>query len=156
MMSTKNNTIQDYCRHILESGDLNEKLSPPSLAKGLSLQNDPNARPLFIDQPMRNPEIQMRSASEKLPKLHEINRDSARMTCLQRFAHHELMAVELFAWAILAYPQMPDALKRGFLQTLMEEQAHCRLYIDRITSLGGRFGEAFDPKDPPGDGLWWT
>jgi len=82
----------------------------------------------------------MRDVSEKLPKLHQLQGSAARMTCLQRFAHHELMAVELFAWAILAYPDTPPALIRGFLQVLGEEQLHCRLYVTRIRELGSEFG----------------
>jgi uncharacterized ferritin-like protein (DUF455 family) len=140
MTATESEHIRHFCRGILENGDLQTKLSPirfpPEVDKTASLV----AEPVFIERPKRDPDIEMHAVSEKLPKLHQLNDPAARMTCLQRFAHHELMAVELFAWAILAYPEAPQALVRGFLQVLGEEQLHCRLYVARIRELGSVFG----------------
>jgi len=66
--------------------------------------------------------------------------------CLARFAHHELMAVELFAWGILRWPDVPADLRKGWLSALAEEQVHCRLYLDRLSALGGRL-EDFPQSD---------
>lgn len=43
--------------------------------------------------------------------------------------------MELFAWALLRFPEAPQALRRGLLATLHEEQSHCRLYLERISAL---------------------
>jgi uncharacterized ferritin-like protein (DUF455 family) len=64
---------------------------------------------------------------------------AARIECLSRFAHHELMAVELFAWALLRWPHLDGALRKGLLAALVDEQRHCRLYLDRLAAHGGRF-----------------
>ena len=56
----------------------------------------------------------------------------ARAECLARFAHHELMAVELFAWALLRWPMMPSPMRAGFVGVLAQEQVHCRLYLERL------------------------
>jgi Protein of unknown function (DUF455) len=49
------------------------------------------------------------------------------------------MAVEFFAWALLRWPELPAPLRRGLLSALADEQRHCRLYLDRLSSHGGRF-----------------
>jgi len=60
---------------------------------------------------------------------------------MARFAHHELMAVELFAWALLRWPSVPRALARGWLRTLADEQRHFRMYEERLSQLGSSFAE---------------
>ncbi|CAE7948686.1 unnamed protein product, partial [Symbiodinium sp. KB8] len=59
----------------------------------------------------------------------------ARVQCLQKFANHELQAIEMFAWALLRFPDAPTGLQRGLLKTIREEQSHCRLYLDRVAAL---------------------
>ena len=64
----------------------------------------------------------------------------ARRACLARFAHHELQAVEYFAWALLRWPDAPAGLRRGLVAALADEQRHCRLYLERLeAAIGGRF-----------------
>jgi uncharacterized ferritin-like protein (DUF455 family) len=70
----------------------------------------------------------------------------ARALCLARFAHHELMAVELFAWALLRWPEAPAGLRAAWLGALAEEQDHCRLYLGRLGALGARFTD-YDHSD---------
>ena len=78
----------------------------------------------------------MRSHAGPLPRPHQLSDRDARARCLARFAHHELMAVELFAWALLRWPELPEAMRRGMLAILTEEQLHCRLYLDRLRAHG--------------------
>lgn len=146
-------TVHQLCRRILESGSLEEKLAPigaetevapgsdgpaPSSA-GLV---DPMREPLFIDRPTRTGSLQLHSTSERLPKLGELKDPSARAVCLERFGNHELMAVELFAWALLAYPDAPPALRRGLVHVLQEEQGHVRLYMKRLEEVGSGLGQS--------------
>jgi uncharacterized ferritin-like protein (DUF455 family) len=64
-----------------------------------------------------------------------------RARILHALANHELQAIELFAWAILAFPAAPAAFRRGLLAILADEQRHFGLYADRLAALGGSFGE---------------
>lgn len=123
--------VRTFCRRILESGDLASKLLPPT-----DLVDEDPGPPLAIDRPARDPGLRLRSGAGALPKLRELEGEEARAVTLARFAHHELMAIELFAWALLRWPEMPKALRRGFLHTLAEEQEHLRLYLDRLKALG--------------------
>jgi hypothetical protein len=81
----------------------------------------------------------MQSGSHRLPRPGQLSDPEHRKRCLSRFAHHELMAVELFAWALLRWPTLPQSLRRGLLSALVDEQRHCRLYLARLEAHGGRF-----------------
>ena len=130
---------REFCLRILASGDLASKLAPPFDPAGRVLALDPSGSAIFIDRPARDVGLRMRGGGDKLPRPGELSDLASRQLCLARFAHHELMAVEYFAWALLRWPDLPLPLRRGLLTALADEQRHCRLYLDRLDALGGRF-----------------
>jgi len=134
-------TVREFCRKIVESGNLEVKLAPPIGASGETLLDEPAGPPLDFDRPARDPEIEMHAGVEPLPRPGELASREARARCLARFANHELMAVEFFAWALLRWPDLPAELRCGFVAVLAEEQLHCRLYLDRLYALGSRFSD---------------
>lgn len=142
-------TVREYCRLLLEGGTLADKLAPPRQADGAPLEDDERGPALVIDAPTRAAGLRLHSGSERLPKQHELKDRHARAITLERFAHHELCAVELFAWALLAFPDLPPALRRGILGALVEEQLHLSLYLERLADLGSGLGEG-----PHSDYLW--
>jgi uncharacterized ferritin-like protein (DUF455 family) len=131
--------VRAFCVRILERGDLDSKLAAPLDDRGKSLPDSPKGEPLLIDRPARNPGLQMQSGSDRLPRPGQLRDPEHRIRCLSRFAHHELMAVELFAWALLRWPSLPEPLRRGLLSALVDEQRHCRLYLARLEAHGGHF-----------------
>lgn len=128
-------TLREFCRRIVESGGLEAKLAPPVGPSGELLLDDPAESPLSIDRPARDHGLEMHPGAEPLPRPGELTSRDARARCLARFANHELMAIEFFAWALLRWPDLPAELRRGFVAVLAEEQTHCRLYIDRLHAL---------------------
>ncbi len=138
-------TLQDACRHLLLSGALADKLAVPAgelvEAEGVVAED--------IDAPVRAPLLTMHEGSEKLPPLNALHGAEARAICLSRFAHHELMAAELFAWALLRFPDAPAGLRRGWVAALREELDHLRLYLSRLSAHGVAFG------DLPLSGYFW-
>ncbi len=134
-------TVREFCRRILESGDLEAKLAPAVGPSGEALSDEPAGPPLCFDRPTRDPELEMHAGVEPLPRPGELALREARARCLARFANHELMAVELFAWALLRWPDLPPELRRGFVAVLEEEQLHCRLYLDQLRALGSTLSE---------------
>ena len=130
--------LQEFCVRILACGDLDTKLTPPRDASGRPLTDAP-AEPIEIDQPRRDAGLQMSGGAERLPKPGELGEAAARAECLARFAHHELMAVELFAWALLRWPQAPGELRKGLVAALADEQRHCQLYLGRLRAQGATF-----------------
>ncbi len=130
-------TVRGFCLGVLQRGELEAKLAPP--AGGL--RDDEPGRPLRIPRPAREPGLAMGSGAGALPRPGQLAQRENRIRCLARFAHHELMAAELFAWALLRWPELPAALRRGFLRVLREEQLHCRLYALRLAELGSDLRE---------------
>lgn len=76
---------------------------------------------------------------------HAVNR--ARL-CLT-FAHHEIQAGELMAWAILAFPNTPDEFREGLARLALDESRHARLYVEHARELGLELGE-----QPVRDWFW--
>lgn len=132
-------TVRAFCRQILEKGDLESKLAPPVSPDGSPLPDTDPGPPLRVECPVRDPGLRMQGGSNRLPKPSQLRDEQHRLLCLSRFAHHELMAVELFAWALLRWPDLPPLLRRGWLAALVDEQRHCRLYLERLIAHGGRF-----------------
>lgn len=127
------------CLQILERGDLASKLVAPFDAEGRPLPAGPPGPPVDLDRPARDPGLRMRGGRERLPRPGALADAGSRRLCLARFAHHELMAVEYFAWAWLRWPDAPAGLLRGWIAAMADEQRHCRLYLDRLAALGGQF-----------------
>jgi uncharacterized ferritin-like protein (DUF455 family) len=125
---------------VLECGDLATKLSAPLDSQGRTLPDSvPGEEAVFIERPARNAGLRMQGGSHRLPRPGQLADPRHRKLCLSRFAHHELMAVELFAWALLRWPSLPRSLRRGLLSALVDEQRHCRLYLERLEAHGGHF-----------------
>jgi len=86
-------------------------------------------------------QFQKHSRKDKLPLLKDLSDPDKRATCLHRFAGHELLAVEIMAYALLAFPKAPKHFRRGIANTLKEEQEHVRLYIKQLQKFGVVFGD---------------
>ncbi|MBI3236475.1 MAG: DUF455 family protein [Chlamydiales bacterium] len=130
--------IQEWALRILSADTLEEKLLDP----GLLTDFEPGPAQIW-NEPARPPGMGFRrhSKKEKLPSFHEHHTSDNRAICLHRFAGHELLAVEIMAYALLAFPEMPFHFRKGVANTLKEEQEHVRLYIQRMEALHLRFGD---------------
>ena len=141
--------VTGFCLRILESGDLQSKLAPAPECDGEPLPDHSPGPAIHIDRPTRCPELRLQAGVPPLPRPRELGDTAARARCLARFAHHELMAVELFAWALLRWPELPAALRRELFRALQDEQSHCRLYLARLEAAGSRFDD-----HPHSDYFW--
>ncbi len=130
--------IRDWCIRILSGDTLKEKLlTPPALTDnipGPAILWDTPSRPVGM-------EFKKHSKNQKLPPLHDLGDPSKRAVCLHRFAGHELLAVEVMAYALLAFPEAPKHFRKGLANTLKEEQEHVRLYTKRLLELGVHLGD---------------
>lgn len=126
--------LRDYALHILSSPELEEKLRPPQ-----DITDRVPGDALFWREPARAPALQFapRRKRGRMPALGALSDPHFRAVSLHHFANHELMALELFAAALLAFPEMPSAFRRGLLHVLREEQDHFRLYQARMQALDG-------------------
>ena len=132
-------TLEAFCLAVLRDGDLETKLRTPTTEAGKPLPDDPSGPIRDIERPARGAGLTMGPGGAALPPPSALDAPDARRDCLARFAHHELQAVEYFAWALLRWPAAPPELRRGLVSALVDEQRHCRLYLDRLAALGGHF-----------------
>ena len=127
-------SVRAFCQRILASGGLAAKLVPPPAR----LEDREPGPPQEVERPARAAALALRAGAAPLPRPGRMDDPAARARCLARFAHHELQAVELFAWALLRWPGLPAGLRRGWLGALADEQRHARLYLERLAAHGER------------------
>ena len=129
--------LRSYAEAIIRSPDLATKLDP--IPSGWT-DREPGP-PLRLEWPARSPELTVAPArATRVPPVVGMADKSQRIRILHALANHELMAAELFAWALLAFPDAPAPFRRGLLTILGEEQTHCRMYIERLEAHGSHFG----------------
>lgn len=139
-----------FAHRVVTTDSIEEKLAPPSG----DWTDDAPGPAIRLSTPGRPAELRFAPTHEKrvprVPSSLGFADPAQRLRILHGFANHELQAVELFAWALLAFPDAPSGFRRGLLGVLVEEQGHVRLYLDRLRALGGRLG------DQPVSGYFWS
>ncbi len=130
--------LREWAIRILSADTMAEKLLNPE-----QLTDHEPGTPLLFSEPTRpaGMQFQRHTSREKLPAFHDHRHPDKRAACLHRFAGHELLAVEIMAHALLAFPDAPRHFRKGLANTLREEQVHVQLYIDRMKALGLQFGD---------------
>ena len=140
-------TARAYAERLVSTATLEGKLEPPPA--NLVLEDaGPPLRPLAPGRPASLAIVAGKNA--RVPPLAGMRDPGQRARILHALANHELQAIELFAWALLAYPDAPVAFRRGLVAILADEQRHMSLYTDRLTAHGTRFG------DHPVTGHFWN
>lgn len=130
--------LREWAITILSADTLEGKLFDP----GAWTDHSPGS-PLIWKEPVRPAGMgfSKRSKEEKLPPFQEHGDRDKRAICLHRFAGHELLAVEIMAFTLLAFPQAPQTFRYGLAHTLREEQGHVALYMRHMQRLGIQFGD---------------
>jgi len=137
--------IRAFAERIVRGTSLADKLAGPPAEPG-----EPGPA-LRIAAPGRPPELAIVSGRQaRVPPIAGMPDPAQRARILHALANHELQAIELFAWALLAYPDAPAAFRRGLVAIIADEQRHFGLYVDRLAALGVAFG------DHPVTGHFWN
>jgi uncharacterized ferritin-like protein (DUF455 family) len=136
--------IRDFARRLVTTEDLATKLAPAPAG----LTDDSPGPPVRFERPGRPPGLEFQRRIE-VPSIEGMPDPAQRPRILHALANHELQAAELFAWALLAFPEAPGDFRRGLLRILDDEQRHTRMYIARVEDAGARFG------DFPVNGYFW-
>lgn len=131
-------TVREFAERLVRCEDLATKLAPPAPR----LPDHDRGAPLRLLEPGRPDELRPEPGRKvRVPSLAGMPDPKQRVRILHALANHELQAAELFAWALLAFPDAPAPFRRGCLAILAEEQRHCRLYVERLHAHGARFGD---------------
>ncbi|HTR55578.1 MAG TPA: DUF455 family protein [Kofleriaceae bacterium] len=156
-----------WARRVVESDRLCDKLAPPPQPLGLDRYSAPpdggaarsgKAGPcgdgepaVRLAAPGRPRELAIVPGKQaRVPPIAGMSDPAQRARILHALANHELQAIELFAWALLAFPDAPRAFRRGLAAIAADEQRHFALYEARLAAHGTRFG------DHPVTGHFWA
>lgn len=142
--------ISEWAGRVFGGDCLEEKLlAPPGGVK--SLTDHRPGEPVAWRRPPRSGRLTIAGKGErkKFPRPNSMDREEMRVRSLHAFANHELMALEMMAWALLAFPQAERSFRRGLAQVLLDEQRHFQLYCGRLEQMGVQFGD-----EPVNDHFW--
>jgi uncharacterized ferritin-like protein (DUF455 family) len=92
--------------------------------------------PRRIERPGRGSGFAISAHGEKSTGKSRLRSEERRTRLMHAFMHHELQAAELMCWALLAFPAMPVAFKRGLLKITADEISHMHLYAGWLRARG--------------------
>ena len=130
-------TVEIWAESFIRGTDLREKLAPPPVPKDWA--SAPAS--LVITEPGRPSVFTRARRAPKSPGLDALKSPERRAALMHTFLHHELQAVELMAWALLAFPETPRAFRKGLLGVLADEVRHMGMYRDYLADLGFAYGD---------------
>lgn len=132
-------TVERWAWDYVAATSLAAKLAPPPPPETWVERPAPRR----IAAPGRPSEL---TVQEKAAKQRGYASPHGRARAMHAFFHHELQAAELFAFAILAYPDAPHDLRRGLVRILLDEVRHAGVYAEQVRRLGFEIG-AFGVRD---------
>lgn len=130
--------IRAFAERVVLSESLDEKLSPPEsdltdAAPGIPLRPSAPGRPA-------NLQFAPRRGAPAMPKGNAFRDPAKRAVAHHIMANHELQAVEVMGFVLLAFPDAPAEFRRGLARIIQDEQRHTRLHARRAAELGTEFG----------------
>lgn len=131
--------LRKFAEQVLLEGDLNTKLT-------VSPEPMSDASPgeaLRVKEPTRSDDLVFapRRSAPKMPSDQSLLDPIKRAVAHHILANHELQALEVMAWTLLAFPDAPTEFRLGLARIMIDEQRHTRMHAERAAKLGIRFGE---------------
>ncbi len=137
-------SVEEWARAYVTSPSLAYKMAPPR--PPLLFDNKVDELP---PQPGRPAELSLDEHRLRNLTAAALRDPKKRAFLIHTFWHHELQAAELMCWAILAFPETPEAFRRGLLRIALDEIRHMSMYAQHLESLSFHVG-AF----PVNDWFW--
>jgi len=135
-------TVERWAWEYVSTTDLDHKRAPPPPPRDFAV----GAAPLRIAAPGRPAALRVTLRAPKSPGPEAIRAPERRAALIHTFLHHELQAAELMCWALLAFPDTPEAFRLGLLGVARDEIRHMALYEEQLAALGFAYG-AFPVRD---------
>lgn len=146
-------TASDFAAALIRSDRLSDKLAlpPDDLVLADERTQVSALRTALPTAPGRPDALRIQPGrAGRVPPLRGMRDPHQRVRILHALANHELQAAELFAWALLAFPDAPVSFRAGLVAIMADEQRHMQMYIDRLRAHGRDFG------DFPVTGHFWN
>jgi uncharacterized ferritin-like protein (DUF455 family) len=139
--------IREFAQRILLSETLAEKLAriPANFVDdrpGPSLRVSVPGRPVDL-------RFAPRRTAPTMPRPGALRDPQKRAIAHHILANHELQALEVMAFVLLAFPEAPSEFRHGLVNIIRDEQRHTNLHVKRAAELGLRFGDL-----PVNDYIW--
>jgi len=131
--------LRAFAEQILFSDSLEDKLRPPQ--EPLTDEEPGEAvRPAEPARP-ENLKFAPRRTAPAMPAPPALKDPEKRAVAHHIMANHELQAVEVMAFVLLAFPDAPAGFRRGIVDVIRDEQRHTRMHAERAAALGVTFGD---------------
>src|SRR5580698_3324430 len=121
--------IREIAERILLADSLETKLAKIPVEPA----DDRPGQALRVALPGRPPELKFaqRRTAPAMPRGESLRDPKKRAIAHHILANHELQALEVMAFVLLAFPSAPREFRRGLIQIMGDEQRHTRLHIER-------------------------
>jgi uncharacterized ferritin-like protein (DUF455 family) len=131
-------TLERWAWDYLRAPELDARfeLPPPPPARA----REPGAPARATLRPTRPSPLRVIARAEKSPTAEALRAPARRAQLVHTFLHHEAQAAELMCWAILAYPDAPDAFRAGLAAIARDEVRHMGLYRAYLAAQRVRYG----------------
>ncbi|MGE3313752.1 MAG: DUF455 family protein [Planctomycetaceae bacterium] len=130
--------IREFAERVVFSENLDEKLAPPNSTLTDSTPG-PEVRPSAPGRPA-NLQFAARRTAPAMPRAAAFHDPLKRGIAHHIMANHELQAVEVMGFVLLAFPDAPAEFRMGLAHIVQDEQRHTKLHARRATELGVEFG----------------
>ncbi len=131
--------IREFAERILLSPDLTAKLQAP--IEQITDERPGSAQRVAFPDRADSLRIYRATGGTKMPKATALADPSQRGIAHHIMANHELQALEVMAWTLLAFPDAPSSFRAELIRIMIDEQRHTRMHIRRLESHGWSFGD---------------
>ena len=131
--------IREFAQQVLLSDELDKELISPEK----NLTDHTPGPELRVSEPTRPANLQFAAprTAPAMPKFVSFHQSERRAIAHHIMANHELQALEVMAWTLLAFPDAPTELRIGMVEIMADEQRHTRMHVQRALKLGLNFGD---------------
>ncbi len=130
--------LREFAEQVLLSNELDTKLDWPTNA----FTDSSPGEPLRVEVPGRPDDLLFaeRRTAPGMPKPGAFSDPRRRGVAHHIMANHELQALEVMAFVLLAFPDAPSEFRTGLVEIMKDEQRHTRMHMQRADDLGVPFG----------------
>lgn len=131
--------LREFAERVLLSPSLEAKLE----RVGTAFTDDRPGEAVRVSEPVRPDNLQFapRRTAPGMPHPDSFADPARRALAHHIMANHELQALEVMAWVLLAFPEAPREFRLGVAEVMRDEQRHTKMHAERAASLGLTFGE---------------